>query len=405
MSLYLKTVTKQCTHKILNQMENAFYNINLEDGKSNIGILCHIKHEDKTIPIIIINQLIKYGDINNTLNITANNQSIALELGEIKYKNRECNITILEIKENSENNLNYLEFDDILYKNEAKMYFYKDLIYIIHYNDENDVLVSYSNLKDINNNEIRYYNNINLKYKYSIIFNLYNNKIIGFNNKTSHNKGIFSKYIIDEFLNKYEYTNKFKNNKKYNYYQNVKNEIEILIKIEKSKKIYFLSNNIEANNDLKELNNENTSLYINNKQNTFRKYFRFTEIGEYKIKLKFNKYFQDCSHMFSGCEDLININLDNFNTKNVTNMKEMFSGCKNLKSINLFNLDTKNVIDMSGMFQLCSNLKSLELFQFNTLNVTNMENMFLGCENLINLNLSSFNTQNVSKMNFIFFLL
>ena len=33
--------------------------------------------------------------------------------------------------------------------------------------------------------------------------------------------------------------------------------------------------------------------------------------------------------MFSGCCSLKELNLSNFNTKNVTNMKGMFSGCSN----------------------------------------------------------------------------
>ena len=165
MELYSKTLNKQCTKKILDQMENSFYQIYLED-KAAIGILCHIKHKDKNIPILIINQLLKYNQINKSLNIISYNKTKKLELGKIKYKSKECNITILEIKENPEDNLNYLEFDDKLYEKEPEMYFYKESIYIIHYNDENDILVSYLNIKDINNYEIKTYNDINVNYKY-----------------------------------------------------------------------------------------------------------------------------------------------------------------------------------------------------------------------------------------------
>ena len=33
--------------------------------------------------------------------------------------------------------------------------------------------------------------------------------------------------------------------------------------------------------------------------------------------------------MFSGCSSLKELNLNNFNTNNVTNMYDMFSGCSN----------------------------------------------------------------------------
>ena len=40
------------------------------------------------------------------------------------------------------------------------------------------------------------------------------------------------------------------------------------------------------------------------------------------------------SCMFSGCSSLKELNLSNFITNNVINMKVMFSGCSSLKKIN-----------------------------------------------------------------------
>ena len=37
--------------------------------------------------------------------------------------------------------------------------------------------------------------------------------------------------------------------------------------------------------------------------------------------------------MFYDCKSLINIDLSNFNTQNVTNMKNMFYKCKSLTNI------------------------------------------------------------------------
>ena len=57
--------------------------------------------------------------------------------------------------------------------------------------------------------------------------------------------------------------------------------------------------------------------------------------------------------MFSGCSSLKELNLNNFNTINVTNMSWMFSGCSSLKELNLINFNTNNVTDMSWMFSEC----------------------------------------------------
>ena len=58
--------------------------------------------------------------------------------------------------------------------------------------------------------------------------------------------------------------------------------------------------------------------------------------------------------MFYKCLSLKEINLSNFNTNNVTNMRGMFFKCSTLKELNLSNFNTNNVIDMEGMFYGCS---------------------------------------------------
>ena len=57
----------------------------------------------------------------------------------------------------------------------------------------------------------------------------------------------------------------------------------------------------------------------------------------------------------------------------------MFYECSSLKKLNLNNFNTNNVTNMSCMFYGCSSLKELNLSNFNTNNVTNMYNMFYGC--------------------------
>ena len=46
-------------------------------------------------------------------------------------------------------------------------------------------------------------------------------------------------------------------------------------------------------------------------------------------------------HLFSDCSSLTNLNLSNFDTKNVTEMGCMFAGCNSLKIENVKTNDEK----------------------------------------------------------------
>ena len=65
-------------------------------------------------------------------------------------------------------------------------------------------------------------------------------------------------------------------------------------------------------------------------------------------------------------------------------MSWMFSFCKSLTALDLSNFDTSKVIDMKGMFAGC-NLTALDLSSFKTSKVTDMREMFEGCESLTDL--------------------
>ena len=91
----------------------------------------------------------------------------------------------------------------------------------------------------------------------------------------------------------------------------------------------------------------------------------------------FDESFKDarptsCYEWFNNCSNLTNINTENLNTANVTNMSYMFNGCSSLTSLNLSNFNTANVTNMCYMFNDCTQLTSLNLSSFNTANVSNM---------------------------------
>ena len=60
--------------------------------------------------------------------------------------------------------------------------------------------------------------------------------------------------------------------------------------------------------------------------------------------------------MFFGCSSLTKIDLSNFNTQNVNDMRYMFFGCSSLTKIDLSNFNTQNINDLNSMFEGCSSL-------------------------------------------------
>ena len=63
------------------------------------------------------------------------------------------------------------------------------------------------------------------------------------------------------------------------------------------------------------------------------------DLGEDKnnITLKFDEDIEDCEEMFSYLENILEIDLSNFDMSHVTNMLSMFDSCSNLENINLTN--------------------------------------------------------------------
>ena len=199
------------------------------------------------------------------------------------------------------------------------------------------------------------------------------------------------------------------------------NEIIIKLKVTENDKIkntfnkmyflecnYYLRNFIEIpfeneNEEIKGLNNENTKIFIDNKQVEFCKYFIPNHTGVYEIKIVFKKKLTNCSYLFRNCTNIISIDLSSFDTSNVTNMNYMFGRCIYLETLNLDNFNTEKVTDMGYMFNKCKTLKLTLPPSFNTKNVKNMEFMFHACENLEEINFpSSFTTNNVIKMKAMF---
>ena len=100
--------------------------------------------------------------------------------------------------------------------------------------------------------------------------------------------------------------------------------------------------------------------------------------------------------------DILDMDLSNFDTSQVTNMYGMFSGMYSLTTLDLSNFNTSRVIYMSYMFSEMYNLTTLDLSSFNTSNVTDMDYMFFCMRKITTLDLSSFNTSKVTNMHDMF---
>lgn len=88
------------------------------------------------------------------------------------------------------------------------------------------------------------------------------------------------------------------------------------------------------------------------------------------------------NNLFSNFLNIINLDLSEFNTSNVEDMRFAFFNCSFLKNLNLQNWNTINVKDMNSMFLFVSRLTTLDLTSFNTINVKDMGIMFNGCTSL-----------------------
>ena len=138
-------------------------------------------------------------------------------------------------------------------------------------------------------------------------------------------------------------------------------------------------------------NNYPKEVYINgNKTNTVTP-SNYLNQDNNIIELIWNNDINDCQCMFYSCSDIIEIDLSEFYTSQVTHMGWMFYGCSSLTSINLNNFDTSKVASMYGMFCGCSSLTSLNLSHFDTSQVKKMPWMFSRCNNLEYINLKNFN--------------
>lgn len=104
------------------------------------------------------------------------------------------------------------------------------------------------------------------------------------------------------------------------------------------------------------------------------------------------------SGMFSGCQTF-NINVDNWNTANITDMSNMFDSCVAF-NVDISGWTVSKVTSTSGMFKNCYSFNR-SLNSWNVANVVNMSSMFESAS-VFNQSLSTWNVSKVTNMSSMF---
>ena len=217
-------VSLEQTKIILNQMESCICRIKV-GIKSGTGFFCHIPFRNEKLPILLTNYHTindKYLKENKRIELSLNNDKqikiINIDDKRIIYKNKENDFFAIQIK-NKDNINDFLELDDILLNDNNNPNLIKGKsVYILQYPKEENILVSYGIINEINNKNITHFCNTEFGSSGSPILNLETNKIIGIHsgcsNRFNFNRGIFLKEFLNSFYND---LNTFLPNNNYNY--------------------------------------------------------------------------------------------------------------------------------------------------------------------------------------------
>ena len=396
------------------QMETSVCKIEKSAAVTGTGFFVTIINESKLNPMNVLITCYHVLDENDllegkVLKLIINNNKVIKTLKMTKsrkiYTNKKYDISIIELKKTDLfNEEDMLSIDANIYDKNNLVEFYKNRqVYILHYPKGVEVRYSSDTIRNVFEaaDKFQHYCSTDSGSSGAPIIDTETGNVMGIHNgfKNNINIGTILKLPIEEFY-------KVNNEKKNEIY------LELEVKADDvNKEVYFLDNMNYTDDIVEEKKREtslpglgvsDTKLYVNNKKYNYCKYFKPEKEGLYKIKLEFGIKMQDCSEMFHGCHNIIKIDLSNFNSENVINMKYMFSGCLNLKNIDLSALVTDNVENMSYMFYDCGNLKNLDVSALNTENVKDMSGMFCGCGSKY-LNLMNFKTKNVNNMTHMFY--
>ena len=149
-----------------------------------------------------------------------------------------------------------------------------------------------------------------------------------------------------------------------------------------------------------------TAVYLaqTNNGTTYENLFKNYPLTEINLDGYDTNNVTDMNWMFYNCNKLTSLDVSNFNTSKVTNMSNMFYSCLDLTELDVSNFNTSNVTDMTSMFSNCQKLITIgNLSNWNTSQVTNMGSMFSSCYALEELDIRNFDMTNVTKTTYMFY--
>ena len=209
---YHQPISLQSSEKIIEQMKNCVFKINLLNGTKGTGFFCKIPYNNNILKLLITNNHIIDENIlnrNEKILISINNnkdKEIILEDRKY-YTNKEYDITIIEIKEKDGIN-HYLEIDEDIIKNKSNISYIKQTIYTIQYeSDKKEASVSYGIIKGMEEKHNYTFEHLCSTFNGSSgspILNTKTNKLIGIHKealiKKNVNRGTFLNYALNDFI-------------------------------------------------------------------------------------------------------------------------------------------------------------------------------------------------------------
>ena len=118
MEKYLpKLLKKGELNIILDQMNHSICKIIKKERNHEIGFFIYINHRNNKIPVLMTKYNIKDTYAVNSLNVIINNKIKKIKLGLTRYISKEYNIALIEIEENKEDNIKFIDIDYNIYNN------------------------------------------------------------------------------------------------------------------------------------------------------------------------------------------------------------------------------------------------------------------------------------------------
>ena len=230
---------------IIKQIETSICKIRCQDGGNGTGFFCIIPFPDKfhQIPVLMTNHhVISEDDLgkNNKIKFTINNDKLSFEItiDDFRkiYTNKSYDVTIIEIKENDNLDMNsFLEIDDQIFNDNPNDIYRGKTIYLIGYPKGGKPKNANGLIKDINENtyDIRHFCRSEPGSSGCPILNLNNNRVIGIHKGAAKkgqnwNLGTLLKEPIKDFKDK-NINNKDNKYNEYNCVKKVEKKVVIIL--------------------------------------------------------------------------------------------------------------------------------------------------------------------------------